>query len=223
MIITITSHKGGVGKTTTAIHLAALLSDQRPTLLVDADLSRPALNWAKRAAEAGNPFPFDVIPEKRLVTFGSKYPPESTHLIIDTQGRPKEGELEDAVHTSDLIIVPTETDMLSMATLTGLMEDVQGAIGSNSSKRVGVLLTNVPPLPQKDGQIAREFLEANGFPLFKTQIRSFKCYRTASARGATVEMIRDDSRSALAWLDCESLASEVLGQVVTTTLEAVHA
>ena len=37
MIITIASFKGGVAKTTTAVHLAAYLQDRSPTLLIDGD------------------------------------------------------------------------------------------------------------------------------------------------------------------------------------------
>ena len=37
MIITVTSYKGGVGKTTTAIHLATYLQTLAPTLLIDGE------------------------------------------------------------------------------------------------------------------------------------------------------------------------------------------
>ncbi|MEO0352764.1 MAG: ParA family protein, partial [Cyanobacteria bacterium P01_A01_bin.15] len=37
MIITVASFKGGVGKTTTAIHLAAFFQGKGKTLLIDAD------------------------------------------------------------------------------------------------------------------------------------------------------------------------------------------
>ena len=210
MVITITSDKGGVGKTTTTIHLAAVLSESRPTLVIDADKTRAALNWATRASQSGTPFPFEVIPEKRLVAYGGRYPTATSHLIIDTEGRPDDEDLEDAVRTSDLIIVPTEADTASMATLGGLLKRIDGYVGAASSKRVGVLLTNVPPLPQRDGEYAREFLKSAGLPLFETSIRSYKCYRTAWNRGTIVELIRDDPRSASAWIDCEAFAKEVL-------------
>jgi chromosome partitioning protein len=52
MRIAVVNLEGGVGKTTTAVHLAAALADQGRTLLVDADEHRSALSWAERVGEA---------------------------------------------------------------------------------------------------------------------------------------------------------------------------
>ena len=60
MIITVASFKGGVAKTTSAIHLAACLQKKGPTLLIDGDPNRSASGWAKR----GN-LPFKVIDERQ--------------------------------------------------------------------------------------------------------------------------------------------------------------
>ena len=58
MYVTVVGYKGGVAKTTTAVHLAACLQQRAPTLLVDGDSNRSALAWA----EAGR-LPFRVVDE----------------------------------------------------------------------------------------------------------------------------------------------------------------
>ncbi len=47
VIVTVASHKGGVGKTTTTFHLAAVFQSQAPTLLLDGDETRNATAWCK--------------------------------------------------------------------------------------------------------------------------------------------------------------------------------
>ena len=56
-IITVTGYKGGIGKSTTAFHLAAYFSDLGKTVLIDGDPNRTAIKWAGRN-EA--PLPFTV-------------------------------------------------------------------------------------------------------------------------------------------------------------------
>lgn len=73
MIITVASFKGGVGKTTTAIHLAEFLQSDASTLLVDGDFNRSSLQWAK----AGN-LKFQVCDEAQAVKFGRKV----EHIVI---------------------------------------------------------------------------------------------------------------------------------------------
>ena len=78
MIITVASFKGGVGKTTTAIHLAAFFQGKGKTLLIDADPNCSALGWASRGE-----LPFAVVDQWQAETQTETY----EHVIIDTQAR----------------------------------------------------------------------------------------------------------------------------------------
>jgi chromosome partitioning protein len=196
MIITIASFKGGVGKTTTAVHLAAYLNERAPTLLLDGDANRSALKWAE-----DNHLPFKVADEKQAARLARDY----AHAVIDTEARPKESELKTLADGCDLLIIPTTPDGLS---LHALGETVH-ALQSLGAERYKVLLTIVPPRPNRDGDEARAMLRAQGLPLFKNEIRRRIAFQKAVVQGVPVYEV-DDGRAGEAWADYKSVGREVI-------------
>jgi chromosome partitioning protein len=85
MIITVASFKGGVGKTTGAIHLSAYLQDRAPALLVDGDPNRSATGWARRGHLS-----FRVVDERQAARFARNY----EHCVIYTEAQPEEDDLK---------------------------------------------------------------------------------------------------------------------------------
>ena len=83
MIITVASYKGGVGKTTTAIHLAAYFQRLAPTLLIDGDIIRASTKWSHRGNGKG--FPFKVVDESQTAKYAREY--VNGHIIIDTEAK----------------------------------------------------------------------------------------------------------------------------------------
>ena len=97
MIVTVANLKGGVGKTTASVFLAHALAEATgaPCTLIDADPHASAWQWARRAAQAGQPMSVPVLaqPTPTLALPVSGAP----NVVIDTP--PAEPEIVAAAHT----------------------------------------------------------------------------------------------------------------------------
>ena len=192
MRILVTSLKGGVGKTTTAIHLAAFLQLRGSTLLVDADPVEGALTWLRQ----GSGLPFAVANSDEA------QPKRFEHLVIDTRGHPKSKTLREYGDNADLVLVPTSPSVLSLVSL----EQFLGELGDMPLK---VLVTMVPPFPSLDGMRTLAHLRSNKIPHFKTAIHRFAAYEKAALAGTTVEGV-SDPRAQRAWEEYVGVGREML-------------
>jgi len=197
MIITTASFKGGVAKTTTAIHLAAYLQTLGETLLIDGDPNRSATRWLKR----GKGLPFKVIGEQQA----AKYARDAEHIVIDTQARPDREDLEELMDACDLMVLPTTPDVLSLDALLQTV-DLLKASGSDQYR---VLLTRVPSPPRKEGEEAREMLLEAGLPVFRGRVREFVAFQKAALAGAIVNQI-SDRNAKIAWAEYREIAEEIV-------------
>jgi chromosome partitioning protein len=198
MIITIVSFKGGVGKTTTALHLAAFLQRDGKTVLLDGDLNRSATAWQQRG---GGQLPFDVVDEQLSFTAN-----DYRHFVIDTAARPAASVLKGLASRVDLIVIPTTTDGLSLDALGKTVE----ALREVEANKFRVLLTMVPPRPARDGDIARAAFEEAGLPVFQSSIRNLKAFKTAGTQGVLVSEVKDP-RAPFGWDDYLAVGKELKG------------
>jgi len=106
-IITLSSYKGGVGKTTSSVCLASLFSQHGQTLLIDSDPNRSASTWARSGK-----LPFKVCSENTATKLMGQN--KFDFVIIDTPARPIESELQELAEGCDLLLLPTTPDSLSM-------------------------------------------------------------------------------------------------------------
>ncbi|MEO0769148.1 MAG: ParA family protein [Cyanobacteria bacterium J06649_4] len=198
--IAIASSKGGVGKSAVSIHVCYALAERGfNVVLADADSNQSSTYWAERADKNGHSLGFEVIDG-----IDEEIPEDCEILWIDTQGNPDLSELEVLSQNMDLVILPCGVDA---GEVTATLRSIQEA--KLEVKNYRILLTRIPPNPNKRGEnLHKQFQEA-GLPIFDILVRSRVCHYDANENGLTLGQMKGKAASSGA-KEYAKLADEIL-------------
>lgn len=184
-IVALVNGKGGVGKTTSAINLAQILSEDHRTLLVDTDPQGSASWWAGQVGESGSEWGmgFDVAQENDPSILTSLREVEGYDMVVaDTQPALGSRVLTTVLEGSDYVVLPTPPAPMD---LTALIETVRTLIsGSGVSHRV--LLTRVDSRSLNEALAAQNALLDSQIPTFHSFVRSYKAHERAALEGIPI-------------------------------------
>jgi chromosome partitioning protein len=175
--------KGGVGKTTTAVHLAAYLNTLAKTVFLDGDPTHNATLWQER----GPGFPFRIEDVRMAIRLNGEF----THTVTDTLQRPSDDDLKFLGKSSDLLIVPTTPRAMD---IDGLIQTIQ-AFQRLGVSHYRVLLTSCPPSNEPEVEQLTTRLKDLNVPVFATGIPRLKAFDKATTEGVMVSAVKDPRAS----------------------------
>lgn len=206
MIIALLNQKGGVGKTTLAVHLAEVLSRlDKSVLLVDADPQGSALDWAANRPDENPHFPVIGLPKPTLHRELPAIAKNHDFVLID--GPPRVNELaRAAIMASDVVLIPVQPSPFDVWAAKEIVDLLQEAsVFKENIKSAFVINRKI--VNTAIGRDVVEALSSYPVPVLKTSIGQRVAFAESAAQGLTV--LQTDP-SGPASQEIVSLASELL-------------
>jgi len=180
IVLVVLNGKGGVGKTTTAVNLAAIYAETQSVLLVDADPQGSALWWTNRSptalgfevTQAQDPAHLSELPNLRQYDL----------VIVDTPPALNSAALAAVIPVANYVLLPTPPAPMD---LTALITTVNEAVAPRGVAH-RVLLTKVDSRSLAEALEAQNTLLELNIPACHAFIRTYKAHERAALDGVPV-------------------------------------
>jgi len=209
MIIVVANSKGGVGKSTLSVHLAAWLHELgHSVILADCDTQHSSSEWAKEA-----------VPDMKTVRLANpdeildrlpQLAQEADYVVADGPGSNTETSRA-LLLRADMALVPCKASMLeirALAQATGVLRQAQDIRGGHPKARIVLSMVGKNYRLTQD---MKEAAEALKLPMAKTSLTLRQIYADAPGQGAVVWHM--GARGCEAAHEFEAFFREILPQV----------
>jgi chromosome partitioning protein len=181
-IVAVANQKGGVGKSTVTMSLAAVAAETSRVLVVDVDPQGTTTHWAETAGES-LPFTFTDETDPGLLARMRELPFDL--IFVDTPGNltaEASRILSTVLAAADFVVMPIEPAPASVKPLITTLRDHVLPSGVDYK----VLVNRADPRDPSDTVETLEALDGAGINRFNTIGRTYKVHKNAPDTGIVV-------------------------------------
>jgi chromosome partitioning protein len=188
--VAVISQKGGAGKTTLALHIAAAAEAAgRPTVIIDLDPQASAAGW-KDSREAESPVVV-ALPHTRLAAGLQAARDGGADLAVIDTAPHSEGAAMAAARAADLVLIPCRAGILDLRAIGTTAELVRLA-----SKPAFVILNALPPQGSRILDDARQAVAVHGIAVAPVTLQQRAAYGHALTVGQTAPEYEPEGKAA---------------------------
>lgn len=182
-VIAVVGNKGGVGKTTLSVNLAAGLAKRAPTAVIDADPQGSSLQWRAIAGDRGTLPVYAAQADlgEQARELGQQY----KVLILDCPPSVHAPQTNAALSVANLAMIPVQPSPMDLWATVHIEQAVADARGVNPGLKA-VMVINQLEVRTTLSRLVRDALAEIDFPVAKTALRRRAVFRNAALEGKTV-------------------------------------
>jgi chromosome partitioning protein len=205
-VTAVINQKGGAGKTTLAMNLAAGLARRAQTVVIDLDPQGSSLQWASQGSA---PFPATV---KQINgrwdarTLHQNYR-AYRHMVLDCPPSLDSHASLQALRACDVALIPVLPSPVDLWASLRLPREIEEARKDNANLRAYMVLNQLEPKSAISAAM-HDALAEFGVPVLNAAMRRRAAYRSAALEGVSVYQM--GSRGAPAAAEIEAIINEVI-------------
>jgi chromosome partitioning protein len=208
-IIAVVGNKGGTGKTTLALNLAAGLARRESVVILDADPQQSAYQW-RLVREEDPGLPTVVATAVGLEGSVQALRQTHTHIVIDCPPSIKAPQTERALAQADHALIPVQPSPMDLWATTHIARIIERLRPDNPELRALIVMSQVEPRTTLSRLMPSALAELD-LPVAGTALRRRSIHRHSVLEGRTV--FQAGRRGEAAAAEIEALIAEIFSHV----------